>query len=203
MLNKYLLADKYNIFVNKDNKEKFISEVSDIRHNLSLSSLKETPLLIYSKNKRNALYYTLGLHYSLKKQRILDFAVITGQSLINQHFLTEANRDNKLYTAINYADITFISLSQYDYSSEYLESLIIDLVEFRKNNNTLTVISYDILNLSKNAYVSLTNKLHSYFLTNDYQIVELVGNKQSSPFDTTQAKAQPKSSAKSKGGRIV
>lgn len=179
MLNKVLLKDKYKDFVLED-KQKFLEEIQSIHDKLNLHEISNAPMLIYSQNKRNALYYILSLHYSLRLDRILDYAVITGQTLINQHFTSEDNRDNVLYNSVYYADLTFISLSQYDYSSEYLESQIIDLIEFRTNNKKLTVISYDIMNSGKN-YINLTKKLHSYFLSSRFQIVDMTG--QGTSFD--------------------
>lgn len=175
MLNKDSLKAKYKDFVLED-KEKFIEETKFIHSKLNLKALHESPLLIYSQNRRNALYYILSLHYSLKKERILDYAVITGQTLINQHFMKDENRDTQLYNNVFYADLTFISLSQYDYTNEYLESQIIDLIEFRNMNKKLTVISYDIMNSGQN-YIHLTKKLHTYFLSSQFQIVDLTGNK--------------------------
>jgi len=187
MLNKVLLKDKYKDFVLED-KQKFLEETQSIHSKLNLNEISNLPMLIYSQNKRNALYYILSLHYSLKLDRILDYAVITGQTLINQHFTSEDNRDNVLYNNVYYADLTFISLSQYDYSSEYLESQIIDLIEFRTNNKKLTIISYDIMNSGKN-YINLTKKLHSYFLSSRFQIVDMTG--QVNSFDKKSTKVTP------------
>jgi len=177
MLNKETLKNKYKDLV-LENKEKFLEETKFIYSKLNLKALSEAPLLIYSQNKRNALYYILSINYSLKRERILDYAVITGQTLINQHFMKDENRDNQLYQNVLYSDITFLSLSQYDYTNEYLESQIIDLIEFRKMNKKLTIISYDIMNSGQN-YIHLTKKLHAYFLSSQFQIVDLTGNKNS------------------------
>lgn len=171
-MNKVLLNDKYKNLIPPD-IEKFIEDVNDIKNKINFNNLLDLPILIYSKNKRNALYYTLCMLFSLRKEAVLSYAVITGQTLINQHFLSEENRDIKLSDSIYYSDITFISLSQYDYSSEYLEALIIDLVEFRRNNSKITIISYDILDATKTNYISFTQKLHSYFITNDFQVLDL------------------------------
>lgn len=172
MLNKYLLAEKYNVLIGAQDKESFIKDVNFMREVLNLKKLKKLPTLIYSKNKRNALYYTLCIHLSLIEDKILDYTVITGQSLINQHFLTDKNKDIQLHNNLHYTDITFISLSQYDYTSEYLESLIIDLVEFRNTQNKITIISYDVLD-SPNNYTGLTHKLHNYFGVNNYNILDI------------------------------
>jgi hypothetical protein len=171
MLNKDLLKSKYKDFI-LENKEKFVEEVNFLKSKINLEKLTNEPLLIYSQNKRNALYYVLSLYYSLKEDRMLTYAVITGQTLINQHFASEQQRDAELYNSVYYADISFISLSQYDYTSEYLESQIIDLISFRKQNKKLTIISYDIMSSNQN-YINLTKKLHAFFLANDYQILDL------------------------------
>lgn len=172
-MNKILLNEKYKNLILPD-KGKFIEEVNFIKSKINFNNLQSIPLLVYGENKRHALYYTLCMFFSLKHDRVLDYSIITGQSIITQHFLSETNRDNDLIESINYADITFISLSQFDYTNEYLESLIIDLIEFRKNYNKITIISYDVLNNTKSNYFSLTQKLHSYFSTNNFQILDLL-----------------------------
>jgi len=171
-LNKDILINKYKDLI-PVYEDDFVSDVNLFKSKLNSDSLNNRPVLIYNRNKRNALYYTLCLYYSLKNEHVLDYTVIAGQTLINQHFMTEENRDEKIYNAAFYSDITFISLSQFDYSSEFLESLIIELIEFRNTNKKLTIISYDILDSDKSNYISLTRKLHAYFLANKYNIIEL------------------------------
>jgi len=194
-MNKDILINKYKDLVSF-NKNDFINDVNFFKNKLNLNSFTTAPVLIYNRNKRNALYYTLCIYYSLKDNRILDYSVITGQTLINQHFMTEESRDPNVYNAAFYSDITFISLSQFDYTSEYLENLIIDLVEFRNINKKITVISYDILDLNKVNYIALTKKLHSYFSANRYTIVDLENISEKTA--TSQSNKQIK-----KSGRIV
>ena len=186
MLNKLMLKERYKDLVLED-REKFLAELNFIKEKINLHNLSRQPLLIYSQNKRNALYYILSVFYSLKADRILDYTVVTGQTLINQHFATEKERDADIYTGIYYDDITYISLSQYDYTSEYLESLIIDLIEFRRQNKKLTIISYDVMS-SGSQYVSMTKKLHSYFLSSQFQIVD-ISKTGKTPFDKVSKEA--------------
>lgn len=171
-MNRVLLNDKYKNLI-PPNKEKFIDDVNAVKETIDFSNIQDLPILIYSKNKRNALYYTLCMYFSLKKEAILGYSVITGQSLIDQKFMSEENRDMKLSEAVHYSDISFISLSQYDYTNQFLESLIIDLVEFRRNINKITIISYDILDSTKSSYIAFTQKLHAYFIANEFQVIDL------------------------------
>jgi hypothetical protein len=193
MLNVLLLNKRYKNFI-PENKTNFSEEVNFLKNKIDLKKLSNEPLLIYSQNKRNALYYVLSIFYSLKFDRILDYTVITGQTLINQHFMSEQNRDNALYNSVYYADITFLSLSQYDYTSEYLESQIIDLIEFRRQNKKLTIISYDVM-ASGQQYVTLTKKLHTYFLNSQFQIID-ISKKQETPFDIKNKKEKENSGGK-------
>lgn len=193
MLNKNLLTNKYINFIGTD-KDKFLSECNDIKQSINLNALSDKPMLIYSKNKRNAIYFILSLHYALKYDRLLDYTVITGQSLIDQHFLSEHARDNELYNGIHYDDLAFISLSQFDYTSEYLESLIINLVESRTIDKKITIISYDVME-ANSGYLNFTKKLNAYFNSNEFQVINLVSKttnsvKQSNPTIKTQTKAR-------------
>jgi hypothetical protein len=183
MINKDMLAKKYKDFVSED-KQKFIEQLNFIKSKINVEALQNRPLLIYSQNKRNALYYVLAIYYSLKNEKLLNYEVVTGQTLINQHFATSTDKDHELHERVYYTDLTFINLSQYDYSSEYLESQIIDLVEFRNRQKKLTIISYDVMNSGQN-YINLTKKLHAYFVSNEYQIADLTSGKASkaTPFD--------------------
>jgi hypothetical protein len=171
-MNKNILINKYKDLVSF-NKNDFINDVNFFKNKLNLNSFTTAPVLIYNRNKRNALYYTLCIYYSLKDNRVLDYSVITGQTLINQHFMTEESRDPNVYNAAFYSDITFISLSQFDYTSEYLRKSDIDLVEFRNINKKITVISYDILDLNKVNLYCTDKKLQSYFSANRYTIIDL------------------------------
>lgn len=172
MLNKVLLNNKYSNFIS-DNKSKFIEEVDELKSMIDFSSIKNKSLLVYNKNKRNQLIYLFSIYNSLLKDRILDYTVITGQSLINQHFLSESMRDNNLYDGLHYDDLAFIILSQFDYTSEYLESLIIDLIEFRSNMGKITIVLYDVLDSAKQSYTDLTRKIQAYFVANNFKIVDI------------------------------
>ena len=175
------LKDKYKDLT-LENKEKFKTELSHIYDKLQFNKLNKSPMLIYSKNKRNALYYALCLNYAIKAERLLSYAVVTGQTLNNQHFATPETKDKELHERIFYSDITFISLSQYDYTNEYLESQIIDLIEFRRANKNLTIVSYDVMTSTQN-YINMTKKLHAYFLNSEFQIIDLTVDGKGTAFD--------------------
>lgn len=135
---------------------------------IDFSSLDyKRPILVYSDIDKSAIYFTFCIYMALKENRLLDYNIITGQSLINQHFMNE-NKDYELYNRLYYGDITFISLSSFDYTSEYLESLIIELVEFRNNLNKTTIITYELGNEQFKA-----TKLNNYFSSNNYTIIDL------------------------------
>jgi hypothetical protein len=187
-MQKDLLIQKYKDFILED-KDKFKNELEFIYNKIQFKNLNNSPLLIYSQNKRNALYYILSMHYALKKDRLLNYAVVTGQTLNNQHFATAQTKDAELHERVYYSDITFVSLSQYDYTNEYLESQIIDLIEFRKANGKMTIISYDVMTSTQN-YITLTKKLHAYFLNNEFQIVDITSNRPGAVFD--KQSGQPK-----------
>jgi len=178
-MNKIKLSRKYKNLVGS-NVTKFIADGNYVKARLKLQELKEEPLLIYSDNRRNAIYYIACVHHCLRLNRLLDYVVVTGQTLINQHFMSEDTRDNELWGKLYYTDIAFISLSQFDYTSEYLESLIIDLIEFRKNNHKVTIISYDTMSVKGASYNHQTKRLQLYFNGNQYPIIDLHNTKAAS-----------------------
>lgn len=188
MLNKFILADKFKPLITGP-RDKFVKKADQVRSiifNNNLSDVKA--ILLYGSDTREPVYYVFGIYYSLLKDRVLDYAITTGQHFINQHFLTEATRDLDLYGKIYSSDLLFISLSQFDYTSDYLESLLIDLVDTRSTNNKITIIHYDILD-TKN-YMHTTKKLSDYFLSN-HIVIDLT--KQSKPNQqTSNTKAQTK-----------
>lgn len=172
MINNKLLNNKYKSLIQKDENE-FLAELKFIKENIDFSKLQDKPILCYSQNRRNALYYLLAYYYSLKKDKVLTYAVTTGQSFIDQHFMNE-NKDNELLDNLNYSDITFISLSEFDYTNQYLEALLINLVQSRADRNQITVISYDVLSSGRNSYLNYTKSLNAYFASNKFQIIDIV-----------------------------
>lgn len=164
MLNKVILKDKFEKLI-VGSTEAFANKVSKVEEFIKRSKLSgKDSLLIYGSDSRNAIYYTLGVYYSLRNNRVLDYVVSTGQHFINQHFLESTDKDKVLYNQMYYSDLLFISLSQFDYTSDYLESLLIDLVETRSNNQKYTIIYFDVLD-SKD-YLRTTIKLNNYFDSN-------------------------------------
>jgi hypothetical protein len=180
MLNTQILNNKYNSLISVD-KKAFAANLKLIRSNISLKELDKDPILCYinPKYNKNALYYTLAVFHSLREYKVLSYAIITGQTLINQHFLSEDKRDD-IYEEIFYNDIAFISLSEFDYTSDYLEALLIDLIEFRQRKGKLTVISYDVLAPSKGSYKVFTKNLRAYMQANSYKILDMTSTLASS-----------------------
>lgn len=171
MLNIHLLNDKYKNLIPQNDIDNFIIETHKLKQRLNFNLINELkPLLIYNRNQRNQLYYLLSVNYSLQLDKILNYTVITGQTFTRQHFAND-EKDKELYDNTYYDDLVFISLSQSDYTSEYMENLIIDLVEFRARNNKITVITYDLL--SSTNYQTQTRKLSEYFAANKYTIMDL------------------------------
>jgi len=185
MLNTKLLANKYKSLIQK-NKKDFITELSFIKENINFNKLLDKPILCYSQNRRNALYYLLAYYFSLKRNKVLTYVVITGQSFIDQHFMNE-KKDNELLAKVNYSDILFISLSEFDYTNQYLEALLINLVQSRTDKNLITIISYDVLNSGKSSYLSYTKNLNAYFVSNKFQIIDIVSKSLAESFSLSQS----------------
>lgn len=173
MLNINLLNDRYGTFIPEKDSDTFAKEVTEIKNSLNLELINELkPLLIYSRNKRNELLYLMGITYSLIKKRVLNYTVITGATFTRQHFATSSERDHELQDDTYYGDLLYILLSQNDYGSEYMENLIIDLIDFRHQQGKVTVVIYDTNGSTKNP-LTVTQKLNSYFANNKHTIQEL------------------------------
>lgn len=158
-----MLSDKLKLLINTPT-DMFLSEANKVKESKKINIISfplGKPVLVYNKGNKNVIFYLLGLHYSLHKGKVLDYVITTGQNFINQHFLTEQNRDIELHNKLQYSDIAFIALTQFDYTSEYLESLIIDLAETRAIRGLETIVYYDVLD-TKN-YLNTTSKLYNYF----------------------------------------
>lgn len=167
MISKEMLYSRYKPLVTHEGFFKDIDSLSIDLENINF----DNPLLIYSNSKRNALMYLLLVYLSVKSNRLMDYAVITGQSLINQHFEDTGNKDTNLFEKLYYTDVAFISLSEYDYTSEYLESLIIELINFRKNANKVTIVIYDILGNQVNK--KKVENLEKFYKTSEFGVVDI------------------------------
>lgn len=177
-INLVTLKSKYkDLIPSSANQEVFLKDLQDLKTKLGPLLSNHKNAFIISKNKRNALFYYLCLYYSLVENKILDKTVITGQTYIDQHFMNE-EKDKTLYEEVRYNDIAFVSLSQYDYTNQYLENLIIELIEFRNNNNKITIISYDVVDLTNTQYLNQIAKLTTYFNNNKFPIINLTGTKE-------------------------
>lgn len=197
MLNKIILADKFSKLI-VGPKDKFVEKVGQIRDVICRNKIDDTrSVLLFGTDNRESIYYTFGVYYSLLAQRVLDYAVTTGQHFINQHFLSEENKDLELYRKIYSSDILFISLSQYDYTSDYLESLLIDLVDTRSINKKPTIIYYDTL--SNKNYITTTKKLSDYFIAN-HLVIDLT-KQPTTPSTTTSGQPTTKTNKTTKAGK--
>lgn len=171
MLNKYLLADKYKILIGQQDKEEFTREVEVIRSSIDFSKLKTGPLLIFGNDIKNALYYTLGIFYSVKDDKILDFIETKGQTITTQHFM-EMEKDFGFANDLYYTDLAFIELSSVDNLSEYLEKLVIEITDFRRIRGKTTVIFVNTYNMN----VSIPNlipNIRAYFHSNRLQVLDI------------------------------
>lgn len=196
MLNINILREKYSKFVPVDNVDNFIKDTETIKNSKHIKNLKHyIPALVYEVNKRDALFFTLGIMFSLEKGRVLDYTVITGQTFSREHFADKGDKDIELNNLIYSNDILFISLSEFDYTTQYLESLIVDLIEFRKDRNLITVIHFDIVN--NNNYANTTKILKQYFESNKYQVIHM------STSSTKQSTPVVKAVKKGKGNRFI
>lgn len=141
MVNLTLLKNKYNGLVSSD-KDNFIKKANKIYEtlkNLKVDPLK--PLLINGNNNRDECMYAVGVDYSIKLGRVLNYNVITMIHFINQHFLEEEHRDMELYHSMYNTDILVITLNNYDSrGGAYSETTLIDLIETRSLAKKSTVI---------------------------------------------------------------
>ena len=167
MISKEMLYSRYKPLVTH---EGFFKDIEGLSVDLGVINFNN-PVLIYSNSKRNVLIYLLLVYLSVKNNRLMDYVVITGQSLINQHFADIGNKDKDLFEKLYYTDVAFISLSEYDYTSEYLESLIIELINFRKNANRVTIVIYDILGNQVNK--KKVENLEKFFKTSEFGIIDI------------------------------
>ena len=176
MINKEILKNKYKRLVSSD-RDKFLAELKIIKEKTDFMSLSDKPLLIYSRGKREAIHYLFMITKSLKKERILDYTSVSGQTIFSQHFKSQQEGSkiqdtDKVSNDIYYSDITFINLSQFDYVSDFVHSLIIEVIDFRDMINKQTVIHIDLFD--KNAeQMAIAKKIESYFRSRDYTILDL------------------------------
>ena len=171
----------------------FLGIVDEVKSKIDFSKLSATsPLLVYSRNNKNAIYFVLCTYLSFMSDKLLDYVITTGQIYVDHHFMT-SDKNFFLYYNIQHSDITIIALSQFDYTSEYLESLLIDLVENRKLRNKLTIIYYDTID---NNYSKQTKKLHDFFNNNNYTVLNMTSTNQTTNKVDNVRKSSPR-------GRIV
>lgn len=176
MISKALINDKYNTLLPQAEQEKqFLAELKHLKQTLNLSQLKlgHKPLLVYTNKPLDPLHYLLCVTYSLQESKVLDYLSVRAQTFIRQHF-ADVDRDQSLYDEIYYTDILFVVLTQADYTSEYLETLLQDLVDFRRRRQTYTILIYEDINESQTSQTSHTVKLKNFFNRNSFPVVDLI-----------------------------
>lgn len=193
MISKELLKYKYGKLIEQPIEE-FIKEATFIQTQFKDTNLNvDRPLLIYGNNNRNACVYSLGVNYSILNKKVLDYTIITAPHFINQHFLSEEHRDMELYQNMYYTDLLFITISQLDYKHQYLESLLIDLIETRLTSNKLTHIYFETNGSKKNnaSYMTLFN-----YLTNKQLALDITATTKPSSFSKPTQKASKETTTK-------
>jgi hypothetical protein len=191
-MNKNMLNKKYKDIISYD-KEQFVRDVNKAKAGLNLNDLGEAPLLVYTDNKRQAIFYTLCMYHALRTQRILDYSIQSGRFIVDQAFKTVENRDMKMYDEAYYNDILFITLTQYDLTNDYINSILLDLVEFRTNQHKVTVVLYDIMDMQAAPYRKATAPFLAYFNSREYNIRDLRNpNALADAFSKPEGKAKPR-----------
>lgn len=126
------------------NVEQFKTDLEKVRSSLiALSPKYSKPLLVYSTVTKNAVYYMTTIYYSLQVDRLLNFTITTAGNISTQHFLDNESKDKDFHSNLYYDDLLFITVSELEYTTQYLESLIVDLVETRANTGRTTIVVYD------------------------------------------------------------
>jgi len=165
-LNLKFLKDKYKSLVYSD-KEKFLDELKFVKDNVDFTKIPAEPILIYSMGKKRAFYYALCFHLSLLKKKVLDYSFITSRQYLDQHFLDRADRDS-LYKEALSTELSFISLSANDNTNDYMEQLLIDLVENRFYKNDVTIVFVDM-----SEGTTEVKRLDRYFRNNSFAVLDL------------------------------
>lgn len=163
MINKETLKMKLSHLV-PTNTELFKADLEKIRKNLISNSPEYgSPLLVYCTINKSAVYYMTVVYYSLQVDRILDFTVTTAGNISTQHFLDNESKDKDFHSNLYYDDLVFITVSELEYTSQYLEALIVDLVETRANAGKTTVVVYDSMDTTRRL-----TRIFDYFEKNSY-----------------------------------
>lgn len=192
MLSKTLLNEKYKVFLPlEEHHQQFLKDLQQLKDMMNLEQINKTnaPLLIYTNQQLKPLYYLMCVNYSLRANRILDYLSIRAQTFIRQHF-ADSERDQELYDKIYYTDVLFVVLSQADYTSEYLETLLQDLVTFRASMNTHTILIYEVLDKTDRSYMGYTKKLRNYFEAQRNPVIDLISGITTQHNATTHTKIQ-------------
>ena len=154
----------------------FNNKLLILKDTIDISKLGKRPTIIQADSSfRDSICYFMSVLLSNQEGRTLDIAAATARNLFNQHFLKDAERDINQYNKMYYSDLSFVFTSQHDFSTEIMESIIIDFLEFRHVEKNYTVIIYDHPDLRKNRFQS---KLEEYFKSYNYNIINLFSSKQ-------------------------
>lgn len=201
-MNKAMLNHRYRGLI-PYNKEKFVQDVNDLKSSLDLTKVVGDTALIYSDGLREALQYTLCVYNSLKADRLLDYRSVTAYEIREDHFMPSESRDGELASDLNYVDILFIKMSQFDNLNDYVENLLVDIIGFRTDNKKLTYVIYDTMGAPGSPNLAV-RKIHKYFTSRGYTIVNLnTKETMASQFHSSKPKVTIDSPSNKEGARPV
>lgn len=171
MITKNMLLNRYNRIV-PDNKEKFLSEINAVKRSINFNKLGNKPLLIYTDGHIEAICYLLLFYYSSKDDRLLDYRTISGESLTRLQLTSEENRDIELYNHVRYTDMSFVTITGFEQNINLIESIVIELVDYRETIEKRTVVIYD---KRYTKAIKKVKNLDLYFSNRGYQVVDISG----------------------------
>lgn len=171
-LNMRVLNERYKNLIPVNNLDVFANNINNIKKRLDLDLINTLkPVLIYTRNALNELMYLMSVNYSLQKTRVLNHIVVSGQTLTRQNF-ADGDKDRELHEDTYYEEVLYITLSQTDSLSEYMENILIDLIDFRQRNRKQTVIIYDVMQGVKPT--TQTKRLEDFMKSRQYIIQDTI-----------------------------
>lgn len=164
-LSKVVLNEKYKHFIR--DTESFREDVRALNDIIDFNTIDiSKPLLIYIKARRDPLYYLIGVQYSLRSKRVLDYVAISGSTFNREHFATEKERDQTLYDKMFNGELLYIILSDNEIGNEYMITQLLDLIDYRERSKRKTVITFETT--GSNNYVGKTKVISDHFIANGY-----------------------------------
>jgi hypothetical protein len=174
-MNKTILNQKYRALI-PHNVERFVQGVNELKKKVDLKSIDGYTALIYSDGLRESIQYTLCVYNALKQDRLLEYASVTALAIGELHFSSSEDKDKELVNELQYTDILFIKLSQFENTTSYIENLVIDLIETRTDRKKLTYIIYDVMGAKSNHSLTVRS-LHKYYVARGYTVLNLSNGK--------------------------